>query len=271
MSAPAGWYDDGSGRQRWWDGSRWTENYAPAGDGAAADGPAASAGDLAAPAAGSDADAAPAHAPVAPASTAPAQAPTLGFIGLGLAVLGTVLVCIPNFVTFGIGSFVLLAAFVVSLIAVFKRGTVKWPSIVGIALSVVGGIVGVVVLLFTIAATAIANIPDPPTDLSTSATSTQPSDPPATGDSEGRPSAEAIGKGWKILINEGGFHQYDDNPEFFTCIGEHFYDSDVSDEVLRDVAQGVDNTTGAVKDHAVQVGLDATVECDASLQKPTDQ
>jgi len=22
-----GWYDDGSGKQRWWDGSRWTEHY----------------------------------------------------------------------------------------------------------------------------------------------------------------------------------------------------------------------------------------------------
>lgn len=271
MSTPAGWYDDGSGRQRWWDGSQWTDNYAPAGDSAPADGSAASEGDSAAPAAGSDAYAAPAYAPVAPASTAPTQAPTLGFIGLGLAVLGTILACIPSFVTFGIGSFVLLAAFVVSLIAVFKRGTVKWPSIVGIALSVVGGIVGIVVLLFTIAATAIANIPDPPTDLPTSATSTQPSDPPATGDSEGRPSPEAIGEGYKVLINAGGYHQYDDNPEFFTCIGEHFYDSDVSDEVLRDLAQGVDNTTGAVKDHAVQVGLDATYECDPSLPRPTDQ
>ncbi len=27
--AVAGWYDDGSGRQRWWDGTGWTENYAP--------------------------------------------------------------------------------------------------------------------------------------------------------------------------------------------------------------------------------------------------
>ncbi|WP_292904285.1 DUF2510 domain-containing protein, partial [Microbacterium sp.] len=26
----AGWYDDGSGRQRWWDGERWTDDFAPA-------------------------------------------------------------------------------------------------------------------------------------------------------------------------------------------------------------------------------------------------
>lgn len=26
MSTPAGWYDDGSGRQRWWDGTQWTEH-----------------------------------------------------------------------------------------------------------------------------------------------------------------------------------------------------------------------------------------------------
>lgn len=24
---PPGWYDDGSGKQRWWDGSRWTEEF----------------------------------------------------------------------------------------------------------------------------------------------------------------------------------------------------------------------------------------------------
>jgi len=27
MSTAAGWYDDGSGRQRWWDGSGWTDQY----------------------------------------------------------------------------------------------------------------------------------------------------------------------------------------------------------------------------------------------------
>ncbi|WP_228528726.1 DUF2510 domain-containing protein [Microbacterium sp. UFMG61] len=29
MTTPAGWYDDGSGRQRWWDGEQWTEHVAP--------------------------------------------------------------------------------------------------------------------------------------------------------------------------------------------------------------------------------------------------
>lgn len=28
MGAEAGWYDDGSGRIRWWDGSQWTDHYA---------------------------------------------------------------------------------------------------------------------------------------------------------------------------------------------------------------------------------------------------
>lgn len=26
-STPPGWYDDGSGRQRWWDGTQWTDHY----------------------------------------------------------------------------------------------------------------------------------------------------------------------------------------------------------------------------------------------------
>lgn len=29
MSTPAGWYDDGSGRQRWYDGMQWTDHFAP--------------------------------------------------------------------------------------------------------------------------------------------------------------------------------------------------------------------------------------------------
>uniref|UniRef100_UPI001877B457 DUF2510 domain-containing protein n=2 Tax=Nocardioides lijunqiniae TaxID=2760832 RepID=UPI001877B457 len=29
-STPAGWYPDGQGGQRWWDGTRWTEHTMPA-------------------------------------------------------------------------------------------------------------------------------------------------------------------------------------------------------------------------------------------------
>lgn len=28
-NAGAGWYDDGSGRMRWWDGQQWTDQYQP--------------------------------------------------------------------------------------------------------------------------------------------------------------------------------------------------------------------------------------------------
>lgn len=31
-TAQPGWYDDGSGKQRWWDGSRWTEQYIDLGE-----------------------------------------------------------------------------------------------------------------------------------------------------------------------------------------------------------------------------------------------
>lgn len=267
MSTPAGWYDDGSGRQRWWDGSQWTEHYAtegadvsaPAEDSVPSAETPSGTGATGAAVAGVPTYSAPGAAPV---NAGPKRTPTLGFVGLGLAVLGTVLACIPSLVTFWIGALVLLAAFVVSLIAVFQKGTAKWPSIVGMVLSIVGGVIGVLVLVFTLL-TTIASIPNLPTDLPTSATS-EPSDPPATGDSEGRPSPAAIGEGLVVgLEDETGFEEFK-TPEAAACIGQYLYDSDVSDALLRHVAAGEVITEETAGDEAAafqSVLFDAGTKC----------
>lgn len=230
MSTPAGWYDDGSGRQRWWDGVAWTEHTvtaqaptaAPASaitqqsespqqqvapQDTAAEGIAAPAVDssgqstagvdpvvdsLASPATESatfeppyvlqtanSADAHPGPAAGAPvwgqapmfgqqdtaypaqglgapfgASTPPPAKPklsVLGIIGLGIAAIGLVLSCFPSIALAG---WVLLGlGFVVSLVSVFLRGT-KWPGIVGIAVSVLGSIVAIAVMLLSLSVAA---------------------------------------------------------------------------------------------------------------------
>ena len=230
----AGWYDDGSGRQRWWDGERWTDDFAPAQGGAPAS--------------------------AAPVTSAPAASgsvsPVLGFVGLGLAVLGTVLACVP--VVFGVGVVVLLAGFVVSLVGLFRKGAVKWPSIVGMIVAVVGGAIGTVVLVVSL----LANLAGPvdPT-IPTDTPSTTSTESPTTGTSEERPSPEEIADGFAAGVRAGGVTDYDDMPDFYPCVGRFLYDSDLSDETLQVIAAG-ETVTGSEREAVIQASYEATLTCD---------
>jgi hypothetical protein len=265
MTVPAGWYDDGSGRQRWWDGTQWTEHFAPvesaaqvpdAGDAAFEEtdldatvprrtytaptytAPAYTAPAYTAPAYTAPAYTAPAY--TAPADTAPAYATVpeepktvsvLGFVGFGLAVLGTILACIPIWFTLIPGLVILFAALVISTIAVFRKNTRKWPAITGIALSVVGGIIGIavaIIMLFVTTMTAVVtNLPTTfPTPMSTD-------DP---GAQAGRPLPEQITAGFLLLVADQEDIEAYTEPGVAACIGEHLYDSALSDEILWDIA-----------------------------------
>lgn len=118
MKPPAGWYDDGLGRQRYWDGLQWTEHTAPAAG-------------------------ATTIMPTAPGRpTGPPTVNVLGVVALVIAAVGFVFACIP-FVQL-VGFVLLPIAFVLAIVALFLPGA-KWPAITGLIVSVVGAIVGAIV------------------------------------------------------------------------------------------------------------------------------
>lgn len=247
MSMPAGWYDDGSGRQRWWDGTSWSEHVA-LGHGV----PSAAARPPSAPGAGGYVTGAQGRP-----SSAERVAPILGYVGLGLAVLGTLLACIP--VTFVFGAVVLIAAFVVSLIGVFKKNAAKWPSIVGMVLSVIGGAIGTVVTLVIVAATLVGPTDSAsPTVIPSPSISEEPSSEPSL--DEERPSADALGVAFLADLQRTGITDYDDDPEFISCWGEFVYASQLSDEALREYIDTL-TITGSEAELMTTVSTNATVSC----------
>lgn len=231
MDAQAGWYDDGSGRQRYWDGQQWTNNY------------------------GTPLP----QAPMGLIENNPV-APILGYVGLGLAAIGTILACIP--LTFFFGIFILLGAFVVSLIGVFKKNTAKWPSIVGMILSLIGGIIGTIVVVVIIASSLVSPAgPVMPVDTPSSNSAEPPS--------ANRPSPDEIAVGFKELLNSQGMTEYNNNPEFYSCMGQYVYNSELSDETIKVVLENGD-LTEEEWNASYEITRDGTAAC-LGGDKPSSQ
>ncbi|MDR2997814.1 MAG: DUF2510 domain-containing protein [Microbacterium sp.] len=158
MNIPAGWYDDGSGRQRWWDGTQWTEHFAPV---EVAPVPVFEPPYVAEPApqiqrhdqAGTPL-VAPGHPagqpyaaamPFAGAPAAAARRPSaLAWVALAVSLTGAVLACIPPIL--GVGLLLLLAGIVLSIIALVRPGA-RWPGVTGIIVSSVGALAVVTTLV----------------------------------------------------------------------------------------------------------------------------
>ena len=137
---PAGWYDDGRGALRYWDGTQWTEHTAPL---APAADQAATTPYPAAPLADQYATQPYAVPPSRPGPGPEPSGPSvLGIVALVVAVVGFVFACIP-FVQV-VGWILLPVALVLAVVALFLEGR-KWPAIAALVVSIVGAIVGAVV------------------------------------------------------------------------------------------------------------------------------
>lgn len=144
MSNPApGWYPapHANNEQRYWDGGQWLETEPTA---APADGK---------------------------------KMNVLALVSLIIAVIGFIFACIPGALI--VGWILLPIAFVLSIVSLFLKGDRKWFGIVGLIVSIVGTIVGVLVFIGVVATAANDAFGGSET------TVTQPS---------GQPSAEADGE-----------------------------------------------------------------------------
>ncbi|MDF2509335.1 MAG: hypothetical protein K0Q52_3194 [Microbacterium sp.] len=177
MTTPAGWYDDGSGSLRWWDGAQWSAHVRTT-DGApmvteqpsvepavpVAQSPEATpfTPPYTLPSSGASTERAIAPHPVGSPETAWAvgaplvQPPApgvsvLGVIGLAVVVVGVVCACIPA--TSVVGWALLGVGFVLSLVSLFLGGR-KWPGITGLAIAAVGALLAFAVSLVLLATTS---------------------------------------------------------------------------------------------------------------------
>lgn len=191
-NAPAGWYDDGSGRQRWWDGQQWgsfaDEAYAPAPTTTTAPEAYAGASAVAAP---------------------PKKLNVLALISAIVAAIGFIFACIPGALI--VGWILLPIAFVVSIVSLFLKGDKKWLGIVGLVLSIVGTIIGVIVFFAVLATSVDEAFGSGDTTVTQPGASEEPSDEPEAeepaGGAEGSREnpfpigSEISNSDWSVVVN----------------------------------------------------------------------
>ena len=130
-NAPAGWYEDGSGsRLRYWDGTGWTDQYAPR--------PSSPAAAISTP------------LPQRVPKRERTGGPGLGIAGVAAAVLGLIGVVLPWIAAESAGILLLIAAFVLSGIAV-ARAKQRWIGLIGLGLATIGTIAGFVMFFIGLA------------------------------------------------------------------------------------------------------------------------
>ncbi len=191
--APAGWYDDGSGRQRWWDGQHWGGFADEAGDRP----PVATLGPNPYPA----------------TSVKKKKLNVLALVAAIVAVIGFIFACMPGALV--VGWILLPIAFVLSIVSLFLKGDKKWLGIVGLIVSIVGTIVGVIVFLGVIAGAANDAFGGGDTTVSQPAESGEPAEEPVEEPVEEAPADAAQGtrdnpvpvgteisnSEWRVVIN----------------------------------------------------------------------
>lgn len=252
MGTPAGWYDDGSGTQRWWDGQQWTD---------AQPDPRAVAGVPASTPQGYSPD--PSAPGVADPTPTSKRVGVLAWIALGVTVAGAIVSWIPWIM--GFGWILLLVGFVLSIVSLFLKGA-KWPGIVGIALSVVAGIISGVIVFVIFLGYANTHADEfgglAPTAASGDAATTETD--AATPTTAERPSAQAVADGFLVIMDAAGASgRY--TPEQALCIGQHLVDSDVSTDTLVNVVHGKDIQSDATERELVaQVTAEAVTACTAA-------